>query len=91
MHKRTMRKLMMTQHDIGQAHTNINIHWEGKKWPLAPCSALRLFYLDKDSISHRINNFIARLTSKMNVYIFIFTAGPPRGEILVEQTDRWTK
>ena len=45
-------------------------------------------YLDKDSISHRINNFIWRLPRAMNINIFTFTRGRPTGEILMEQTDR---
>ena len=47
-------------------------------------------YLDKDSISCETNNFVARMLRKMNFCAFIFNAGPPEGEILVEQTDRQT-
>ena len=36
-------------------------------------------YLDRDSISRETNNFIAKILSKMNIYVFIFNAGPPGG------------
>ena len=56
------------------------------KWPIVKLYAnLKFSYLDKDSISHKTNHFITRLTCVMNSYIFTFTSGC---EILMEQTDR---
>ena len=62
----------------------------GGKWLIAPCGDLKSSYLDKDGILHKMNNIITRLTCIMNIYILIFSAGPPRGEILTKQTDRQT-
>ena len=36
-------------------------------------TTVKFSYFDKDSISHRTNNFITRLTRVMNIYIFTFT------------------
>ena len=51
-----------------------------------------LKYLDKDGTLNKINNVVIRATCTciMNIYILIFSAGPPRGEILTEQTDKVT-
>ena len=76
-----MCNIMLTQLDFG---------WQGEKWPIALCKNLKLSYLDRERISHKTNNFIARFTHIMNIYIFTFTPGRPTGEILMEQTDRRT-
>ena len=51
------------------------------------CETWKLSYLDGERISHKTNNFMARFTRKIKIYVFILTSGRRTGEILVEQTD----
>ena len=59
---------------------------------MAECAGqeLKLSYLDRERISHKTNNFMARFTHAMNINVFTFTPGRPTGEISVEQTDGQT-